>query len=85
VQNGEGIRGPTTVAQGGAVHVDVGPNDSTVEVSVFGSGSTTSHEVQPGKGAEVPVPAVPPGTILQVTVGRGQRMRIILVEVIASE
>lgn len=79
-QNGEGIR---AVAQGGTVSVDVGPNDSTVEVSVAGSGATTSVPVQPDKRATVPIPDVPGGTLLYVSVGKGSRRRTILVEVIA--
>ena len=85
MQNGEGIRGPTAVQQGGVIVVDVGPNDSTVEVSVNGSGHTTSTQVSPGKQASIPVPDVPPGTLLHVSVGKGNRERIILVEVIAPE
>jgi len=80
---GEGIRAPTPVVQGGSIDVDVGPNDSSVEVSAGSSGNTTSHDVSPGKQAHIPVPSVPGGTILTITVGRGLRARIILVEVIA--
>ena len=82
-QNGEGIRAPTPVPQGGTIEVDVGPNDSTVEISTGTSQETTSHQVTPGKRASIPVPPVPGGTVLWVTVGKGARARIILVEVIA--
>lgn len=82
-QGGEGIRAPTPVVQGGTIEVDVGPNDSTVEVSAGSSSETTSHPVNPGKKAEIPVPSVPGGTILWISVGKGLRRRTILVEVIA--
>jgi hypothetical protein len=85
MQNGEGIRSSITVQQGGVINVDVGPNDSTVEMSVDGSGHATSTSVPPGKQVSIPVPDVPPGTLLHVTVGRGNRTRFILVEVIAPE
>ena len=78
-----GIRGPSTVTQGGTIEVDVGTNDGSVEVSSGGPGTTTSHPVPPGKKVSIPVPPVPGGTILFVSVGRGLRARILLVEVIA--
>ena len=80
---GGGVRGPTFAPAGGAVSVDVGPNDSSVEVSVAGSGNSTSHDVEPNKEASVTIPNVPPGTIIYITVGKGLRLRIIQVEVIA--
>jgi len=80
---GEGIQAIVPVVQGGAVEVDVGPNDSTVEISVAGSDETTSVPVSPGKRASIPVPDVPSGTLLFITVGRGNRTRVIWVEVIA--
>jgi hypothetical protein len=63
--------------------VNVGPNDSTVEVSVSGTGSTSSTDVPPGKTVSVPIPDVPGGTFLFVTVGKGARRRTIIVQVIA--
>jgi hypothetical protein len=86
MKQGEGIRGPTTVSQGGTVTVEVGPNDTTVDVSAFGSGTTSTYPVDPGKQANIPVPPnTPPGTILHITVGAGLRMRIIEVLVVAAE
>ncbi len=80
---GEGLRSPATVLQGGSVNVDVGPNDASVEINVAGSGKSTSVKVEPGKTASIPVPPVPGGTALWITVGQGLRKRVILVEVIA--
>lgn len=63
--------------------IEVGPNDTTVEISVGNSDQTVSVPVPPGKEAVVPVPNVPPGSVLWVSVGKGLRRRTILVEVIA--
>jgi hypothetical protein len=82
-QGGEGIRAPTPVLAGTVIQVDVGPNDSVVEVSAGSSQTTTSHQVQPGKQANIPIPEVVGGTILSITVGRGARARVIFVEVIS--
>ncbi len=80
IQDGEGVR---AVQQGGSVSVEVGPNDSTVEISTAGNNDTTSTRVEPNKTATVPIPDVPGGTLLLITVGKGSRRRTILVEVIA--
>ena len=80
---GGGTRTTGTAVQGGTVTVNVGPNDSSVEVSVAGSDDTTSHDVEPNKDASIPVPNVAPGTLLVITVGKGLRARVLLVEVIA--
>ena len=82
-QGGEGIRASGVAVQGGSVDVQVGPNDSTVEVSVGGDSESTSHEVGPDKGTTVPVPPVPAGTLIYISVGRGLRRRLIVLEVIA--
>lgn len=82
-QGGEGVRAVTPVAQGGTIEVDVGPNDTTVEVSTGNLPGTTVHRVASGKRASIPVPNVPGGTILSVSVGKGARARVVLIEVIA--
>lgn len=82
-QQGEGIRATSPVPQGGTIDVEVGPNDTTVEVSTGSSDSTTTHPVPDGKTTSIPVPPVPPGTIVSITVGMGMRARIVLVEVVA--
>jgi hypothetical protein len=63
--------------------VELGPNDSSVEVGPTGTTPTT-HKVEPGKSADIPVPDVPPGTILLVRIGRGSHARFHLVEVVAT-
>ena len=64
--------------------VEVGPNDTVINVVVVGGAPCGSYLVPPGKKAQIPVPPVPPGTQLYVSVGKGLRARILLVEVIAS-
>ena len=83
IQGGEGIRTSGTAVQGGTFNVDVGPNDTSVEVSIGGTGESSSHDVSSGKSASIPVPPVPGGTLLFITVGKGLRARIIVIEVIA--
>lgn len=81
LQGGEGVKAPGVATQGGSIDVSVGPNDDSVEVHAGGQGQT--HQVPPGKKVTVPVPPVPPGTVLTITVGKGLRTRILYVEVIA--
>lgn len=78
---GPGLRGPSTVPQGGTISVEVATNDTTVEVSSAGS-ATTSHGVNPDKTARIPVPPVPPSTLLFVSVGTGVGAQVIVVEVL---
>ncbi len=79
----QGVRSASTAVAGGSMQVDVATNDDTVEVSAAGSGNVTSHPVPPGRRVTIPVPPVPPGTILFVSVGRGLRARVIQGEVTA--
>ncbi|MCC7064565.1 MAG: hypothetical protein IT456_17255 [Planctomycetes bacterium] len=85
IQGGnEGLRGSSVVVQGGSVNVDVGPNDTSVEISQVGGGPVTTIPVTPGKETSVPIPNVPGGAVLYVRVGRGNRARIMVVEVVSS-
>lgn len=83
MRQGEGVRTTGTATPGGSVTVNVGPNDTSVEVSAAGSDNTKTHDVEPNKDATIPVPEVPPGTILFITVGKGLRARVIEIQVIA--
>ena len=83
MKQGEGLRSVGSATPGGSITVEIGPNDSTVEVEVAGSDGTTSHSVTPGKAATIPMPNVLPGTVLFVTVGTGLRARVIEVTIIA--
>ena len=85
MQNGgEGIRTTLVVQQGGQIPVEVGPNDTTVEIKIVGTNSSKSFDVEPNKTSSVPVPPVPGGTLLFVTVGKGLRARVTVVEVVSS-
>ncbi|HEB53115.1 MAG TPA: hypothetical protein ENI87_07675 [bacterium] len=81
---GEGIRTGSLVLQGGTMKVEVGPNHDHVTVSAGVAGETFDYDVPPDKIATIPVPPVPPGTVLKVTVGRGARRRVIYVEVVSQ-
>lgn len=82
-QGGDGVRATSPVVQGGTIEVEVGPNDTTVEVSSGTQAGTKVYTVTPGKTVSIPVPPVPGGTIVSVSVGTGARARVVLVEVIA--
>lgn len=83
IQDGEGVRTSGVAVQGGSFNVEVGPNDTSVEVNAGGTGDISSHEVGSGKSVTIPVPNVPSGTLLFISVGKGSRMRLITIEVIA--
>ena len=82
-QGGEEIRAPATVVQGGTIQVQVGPSATSVQMSVGGANDTQSFKVPPSKTLSIPVPNVPPGTLVKLSVGRGLRRRLVFVEVIA--
>ncbi len=83
-QGGQGgLNLPSVVPQGGSITVDVGPNDTSIEVKEALSGEITSYPVSPGKSVTIPVPALPPGAFFSVTIADGKRKRSQLVEVIA--
>ncbi len=63
--------------------MNVGPNESVVEIKNPTTGETTKHEVAPGKDTTLPVPNVPGGTHLVVAVGQGINRRKSVVEVVA--
>jgi hypothetical protein len=81
--DGEGLRAPLTVEQGGSFTVEVGPNDSTVEIVLGSGGKIISYSVTPGKEVTLPVPSVPAGTIIFISVGKGERRRKHVIEVSA--
>lgn len=83
MQQGEGIRVSTVASQGGTITVNVGPNEDQVTVGVLGESSSKTYDVPGNKDVEIPVPDAPPGSILVVRVGKGNRARRILVTVVA--
>src|SRR5688500_13359381 len=82
---GSGVRGPAVTTPGGTLEVEVAPNEDEVTIHpVAGQGSATKHPVEPGRTATIPVPMVPPGTVLIVEVGKGSRSRFYPVLVVES-
>jgi hypothetical protein len=81
-QGGGGLRGPITAPSGGTITVDVGSNDATIEVTDASTGATTSHPVAPGKTTAIPVPALPAGSVILVSVGKGPNTEVIAIEIV---
>jgi hypothetical protein len=81
--DGEGVRAPLSAPQGGSFTVELGPNDSTVDIVLTGGGKVASHSVTPGKEVTLPVPPVPGGTLIFISVGKGSRRRYHVIEVVA--
>jgi hypothetical protein len=79
----QGVRVTGVATPGGSVQVDVGGAATEVSVGVAGSGQATRHDVPPGKSVTVPIPTVPPGTVLVVWIGRRMQLHRVLVEVVA--
>ena len=82
-QGGGGLRVMGPALQGGTIRVEVGSNVDSVEISAGSSAETIRHEVAPGKVNERPVPPVPGGTILWISIGKGLNRKVVLVEVLA--
>jgi hypothetical protein len=80
-QSNEGLEGPPVAVAGGTIEISVGPNDHYVEI--HSGGKAQRHSVQPGRRNTLPVPPVPPGTVLTIRTGEGMRRRLIYVEIIA--
>lgn len=84
MQGQPGLRGPSVGTAGGTVDIEVGANDGAVDVSLGGT-RTGSYPVDPSGKATIPLPSVPPGTLVFVSVGRGARRRVILIEVVEAD
>jgi hypothetical protein len=82
MQGGGGIVAPPVVPQGGSFVVRVGPTEGVVSVGVPGAG-WTDHDVGEDQQVTVPVPNVPPGTIVIIRVGTGLHARRVAVLVAA--
>jgi len=83
MQDGDGVRGPIVAPSGATIQVEVGPNDTSVEVHTSGQGDTTKYQVPPNKSVSVTIPPSPPGTLVSICIGTGFRRRRIYVEVVA--
>jgi hypothetical protein len=81
-QGSDGLRGPLVAIQGGSIDIEVAPGVVFVDVGPAGS-ATTRYSVPKGRTVTVPVPPVPPGTVLIVSTGTGLRRRVVFIEVVA--
>ena len=83
MMQGNGISGSSTVPQGGTIVVHVTTGDATVSVSTGGIGDAKSFPVAADGTATIPVPTLPGGTLVCVSVGAGLKKKYLLVEVVA--
>jgi len=81
---GDGVRGTIVVPAGGVVSVDVGVNESEVELTEVGGGFSSKATVEPGKTANIPIPGVQGGSVLILKLGKGPRARMMVIEVISA-
>ncbi|MCA8978067.1 MAG: hypothetical protein KDC98_25295 [Planctomycetes bacterium] len=77
---GGGLRGPQTATPGGSITVNVGPNDSSIQVTDPTTQNTTTHKVEPGKDTTIPMPNAPGGTMVRVQIGKGLNAQFLVVE-----
>lgn len=80
----QGPGGIRAAQSGSSVEVDVGPNDSEITIVDTASGELSTYPVAPGKTTKIPLPSAPPGTAINVTIGRGRTARTVVFEIIGS-
>lgn len=78
------MRGTIVVPVGGTVNVDVGVNETDVELTEVGGGFSSTATVEPGKTASLPIPGVPGGAVLILKLGKGPRARMMVIEVVSA-
>jgi hypothetical protein len=83
-QGGQGLVTSATATAGSSIPVEVGPNDASITVTNSSTGGENKISTTPGKDTTVPIPNVPPGTLIYITIGRGANRRTILVEVVST-
>jgi hypothetical protein len=83
VQSPGGLSGPISATQGGTITVAVESGDGAIVVSTGGPGGTV-YPVPAGGSVTVPVPSVPIGTLITISVGKGNRKAIIEVLVVGT-
>jgi hypothetical protein len=83
-QRFQGPGGIRAAQSGSSVEVDVGPNDSEITIVDTASGERSTYPVAPGKTTKIPLPPAPPGTAINVTIGRGRNARTIVFEIIGT-
>lgn len=79
------LRGPSTVSSGGSIQVEVASGDKSVYVGQGGQGDRTQVPVPPDRKVTIPVPPVPPGTVIVISVGTGLNSQVLLVEVVDTD
>lgn len=80
---GKGVIGSSTVPQGGTITVEVLTGDAAVSVSTGGIGDTQTFPVSSDRTVTIPVPTLPGGTLVTISVGSGLKKQYLLVEVVA--
>lgn len=78
-----GLQCSGVATPGGTIVVEVASNDRQIDVLNPATGEITHHDVPPGKSVTVPIPPVPPGSVLLVRAGRGRRASWLVIEVVA--
>ncbi|MBL8753298.1 MAG: hypothetical protein JNK15_08365 [Planctomycetes bacterium] len=78
---GQGLRISGQPVSGGTITVNVGSNDSVIEIKDTSTSQSTRVDVAPGKDTNITLPNVPGGTVVVISVGRGTNRRAIYVEV----
>lgn len=78
-----GLQSSGVATPGGSIVVEVASNDRQIDVLNAATGEVTRHDVPPGKSVTVPIPPVPPGTVLILRAGRGRRASWLVIEVVA--
>ncbi len=82
-QNPAPLTGPGAVVQGGMITVQVNTGDAWITVSTGPASSDQTLPVPKSGSVTFPVPQVPPGTVVQVAVGKGLQQHFLLIEVVA--
>ena len=80
------VTAPSTVQQGGSLTITVNTNAPSVEITgPTGSSQSIPLPANGSRTVTVPVPPVPAGTVLLVTVGKGLDAKGVFVEVVGTE
>ncbi len=77
-----GVTGPSAVAQGGSITVQVEQGTSSITVHTGGP-TEQVIPVPPGGSVTIPIPNVPAGVVVVITSGGGLTKSILYVEVIS--
>lgn len=81
-QGDQGIKAPATAEAGGTIEVSVGPNDTTIEVSMGGADDVKTYDIPSSKTVTISIPNAP-GYVVSLAVGKGLAKKIVYVEIVA--